>query len=60
MKQQSTELTEVTLTGKVKSIVEKIGKRNIIVACAVILIGAAVLINFALFSEIIRTPLYSP
>ena len=50
MKQQSTELTEVTLTGKVKSIVEKIGKRNIIVACAVILIGAAVLINFALFS----------
>ena len=31
-------------------ILEKIGKRNIIIACAVLLIGAAVLMNFILFS----------
>ena len=31
--------------------IEKIGKRNIIIACSVLLIGAAVLINWVLFSK---------
>ena len=51
MKQQSTELTEVKQpTNKFVSILEKIGKRNAIIACAVILIGAAVWLNFILFT----------
>ena len=32
-------------------VIEKIGKRNIIIACSVLLIGAAVLINWVLFSN---------
>ena len=35
---------------KFMKVVEKIGKRNIIIACSVLLIGAAVLINWFLFS----------
>lgn len=31
--------------------IEKIGKRNVIIACSVLLIGAAVLINWVLFSN---------
>ncbi len=50
MKKQSTELTEVKTTNKFKTVMEKIGKRNIIIACAVFLIGAAVVLNFVLFS----------
>ncbi|MBQ8311292.1 MAG: SpoIIIAH-like family protein [Clostridia bacterium] len=51
MKKQSTELTEVKQpTNKFVAILEKIGKRNAIIACAVILIGAAVWLNFILFS----------
>ena len=51
MKKQSTELTEVTQpTNKFFAILDKIGKRNAIIACAVILIGAAVWLNFILFS----------
>ncbi len=50
MKKQCTELTEIQQPNKFQIILEKIGKRNIIIACAVLLIGAAVLMNFILFS----------
>ncbi len=50
MKKQSTELTEVPTTNKFTALMEKIGKRNLIIACAVLLIGAAVVLNFVLFS----------
>ena len=50
MKNESTALTEVKQPNKIQMILEKIGKRNIIIACAVLLIGAAVLMNFILFS----------
>ena len=53
MKTYSTELTETTRTdGKIKSFVDKIGKRNVFIACAVLLIGAAVWLNFVLFSSV--------
>ena len=51
MKKQSTELTEVKTTNKFKTVMEKIGKRNLIIACAALLIGAAVILNFVLFSS---------
>lgn len=51
MKKQSTELTEVKLPNKLKAIVEKIGKRNLIIASAVLLIGVAVWLNFLLFAS---------
>ncbi len=35
---------------KFMKVIEKIGKRNIIIACSVLLIGAAVLVNWILFS----------
>ena len=50
MKNQCTELTEIQQPNKFQIILEKIGKRNIIIACAVLLIGVAVLMNFILFS----------
>ena len=50
MKNESTALTEVQQPNKFQIILEKIGKRNIIIACAVLLIGVAVLMNFILFS----------
>ncbi len=54
MKKESTELTEVKtinkVTEKFKSVMERIGKRNLIIACAVFLIGAAVVLNLVLFS----------
>lgn len=50
MKKQLTEFTEVKQTNKFKAIVEKIGKRNIIIASAVILIGVAVWLNVLLFA----------
>ncbi len=52
MKKQSTELTEIKTTPaeKFKTAMEKIGKRNLIIACAVVLIGAAVALNFVLFA----------
>ena len=50
MKNESTALTEIEQPNKFKMILEKIGKRNIIIACAVLLIGVAVLMNFILFS----------
>lgn len=50
MKNESTALTEIKQPNKFQMILEKIGKRNLIIACAVVLIGAAVLLNFILFS----------
>ena len=50
MKTQSTALCEVKKTQKFKAIIFKIGKRNLIIACSVLLIGAAVLLNWVLFS----------
>ncbi len=50
MKNLSTELTEVKQVNKMKAVLEKIGKRNLIIACAVLLIGAAVWLNFILFT----------
>ncbi|MBQ4274372.1 MAG: SpoIIIAH-like family protein [Clostridia bacterium] len=50
MKNESTALTEVQQPNKFQIILEKIGKRNIIIAFAVLLIGVAVLMNFILFS----------
>lgn len=51
MKNESTALTEIKQPNKFQMILEKIGKRNIIIACAVLLIGVAVLMNFILFSK---------
>lgn len=51
MKTQSTALCEVKKSQKFKAIVLKIGKRNIAIACSVLLIGVAVLLNFILFSN---------
>ena len=50
MNNESTALTEIQQPNKLQMILEKIGKRNIIIACAVLLIGVAVLMNFILFS----------
>ena len=50
MKNESTALTEIEQPNKLQMILGKIGKRNIIIACAVVLIGVAVLMNFILFS----------
>ena len=50
MKKQSTELTAVNQPRKIQAFIQKIGKRNLIIACAVLLIGAAVWLNFILFS----------
>ena len=52
MKNQSTALSEVKQTpmSRVQSILQRIGKRNIIIACSVLLIGAAVWLNWMLFS----------
>ena len=51
MKEQSTALTEVTTVGKIKGFFARIGKRNLIIACSVLLIGVAVILNFVLFSN---------
>ena len=50
MKNQSTALCEVPKSNKFKAIILKIGKRNLVVAASVLLIGAAVLLNFLLFT----------
>ena len=36
---------------RIKGIIEKIGKRNLIIVLAVVLVGAAVWVNWAVFSE---------
>ncbi len=51
MKKQSTALSEVPKFNKVRTFITKVGKRNIAIACSVLLIGAAVLLNWVLFSE---------
>ena len=51
MKTQSTELTAVSQPRKFQTFILKIGKRNLIIACAVLLIGAAVWLNWMLFSK---------
>ncbi len=50
MKTQSTALTPVKTPNKFYSLVLKVGKRNIIIACSVILIGVAVWLNWLLFA----------
>ena len=56
MKHQKTALSEVQgepakkPMEKFRMICVKIGKRNIIIACSVLLIGVAVLLNFVLFT----------
>ena len=50
MKKQSTELMELPPQNKLKALLGRIGKRNMIIACAVLLIGAAVWLNWMLFS----------
>lgn len=50
MKKQSTELMELPPQNKLKTLLQRIGKRNVVIACAVLLIGAAVWLNWLLFS----------
>lgn len=50
MNTQSTALCEIKKTNKFKAIVFKLGKRNIIIAASVLMIGVAVLLNFVLFT----------
>lgn len=50
MKKQTTALSEIPKANKFKAIVMKLGKRNIVIACSVFLIGAAVLLNWVLFA----------
>ncbi len=51
MKTQTTALCEVKKSNKFKTVILKIGKRNLIIACSVFLIGAAVLLNWILFAQ---------
>ena len=51
MKQTSTAISEVKSEGKVTTFFQRIGKRNLIIACSVLLIGAAVWLNWMLFSS---------
>ena len=52
MKKQSTEVTAVNHpVQKLQTFFQKVGKRNLIIACSVLLIGAAVWLNFILFSN---------
>ncbi len=48
--QTTTALSEIKRPNKFKTVVLKLGKRNLIIACSVFLIGAAVLLNWALFA----------
>lgn len=50
MKTQSTALCEVQKPNKFRTVVLKLGKRNIAIACSVLLIGIAVLLNWVLFT----------
>ncbi|MBR2721485.1 MAG: SpoIIIAH-like family protein [Clostridia bacterium] len=50
MNNPCTALCEVKKTNKLRVFFEKIGKRNLIIACSVILIGAAVWLNWMLFA----------
>lgn len=50
MKTKSTALSEIPKTNKFKAVILKIGRRNLIIACSVFLIGVAVLLNWVLFA----------
>lgn len=50
MKTQTTALSEIKKPNKFRAVILKLGKRNLIIACSVLLIGAAVLLNWALFA----------
>ncbi len=51
MKTQTTAICEIQKPrNKFKAVVFKLGKRNLIIACSVFLIGAAVLLNWVLFA----------
>ena len=50
MKTQSTALCEIKKPNKFRTVVLKLGKRNIAIACSVLLIGIAVLLNWVLFT----------
>ena len=50
MKTKSTALSEIPKTNKFKAVILKIGRRNLIIACSVFLIGIAVLLNWVLFA----------
>ncbi len=58
MKKQSTELMELPPQNKLKTLLSRIGKRNVVIACAVLLIGAAVWLNWLLFSAADNTDGY--
>ncbi len=58
MKKQSTELMEIPPQNKLKALLGRIGKRNVVIACAVLLIGAAVWLNWMLFSAADNTEGY--
>lgn len=47
---QSTALCEIKKTNKLQAFLMKVGKRNLIIACSVLLIGAAVWLNWMLFA----------
>ena len=50
MKNKTTALSEIPKTNKFKTVIVKLGKRNLIIACSVFLIGVAVLLNWVLFA----------
>ena len=50
MKEQTTALCEIKRNNKFKTVILKLGKRNIIIACSALLIGVAVLLNWVLFT----------
>ncbi|MBE6553285.1 MAG: SpoIIIAH-like family protein [Ruminococcaceae bacterium] len=50
MKNKTTALSEIPKTNKFKAVIVKLGRRNLIIACSVFLIGVAVLLNWVLFA----------
>jgi len=50
MKSKTTALSEIPRANKFKAVILKVGKRNLIIACSVFLIGIAVLLNWVLFA----------
>ena len=58
MKNPSTALCEIPKPHNFKAIILKIGKRNLVIAASVLLIGAAVLLNFLLFTGTGKNPGY--
>ena len=58
MKNQSTALCEIPKANKFTAIILKIGKRNLVIAASVLMIGLAVLLNFLLFTGTTNDPGY--